>query len=81
VNMSKEYDSRTSMSSWQEGPIGQKRRCTDILFLLLIILSWILFAYIGTSVTGVVGSPHLKKGDLSRLTNGLDYKGVKTSLL
>lgn len=31
--------------------------------------------FIGLSVTGVISSPHLKKGDLSKLTNGLDYKG------
>ena len=99
--------------SWRDGPVGRKRRCTDVIFLvrntfhnlkfiftrnyftqqeiltfllhpllnsyvvvqLLLVCSWIVMVFIGLSVTGVISSPHLKKGDLSKLTNGLDYKG------
>lgn len=30
---------------------------------------------IGLSVTGVITVPHLKEGDVTKLTNGIDYLG------
>ena len=35
-------------------------------------------AFIGLSVTGYIKSPHLKEGDISKLTSGIDYMGTYT---
>ena len=58
-----------------ESPVDGRRRCTDILFLLLIICSWVAMTGVGLAATGVIPSRHIKKGDPRRLVNGMDYFG------
>jgi len=57
-----------------KGPV-EKRHCTDIMFLILIILSWMAMTGIGFVVCGVVKSPTLAPGNPYRLLNGIDYRG------
>lgn len=55
--------------------LGKKRRCTDILFLLLLICSWCAMTGVGLAATGVIQSKYIKMGDPRRLSNGMDYYG------
>ena len=48
-----------------DGPV--KRRCTDVLFMLLLIASWVAMT--------VIGIDSVKKGDPDKLINGVDYQG------
>ncbi|KAL7548947.1 hypothetical protein ACHAWF_012218 [Thalassiosira exigua] len=51
------------------------RRCTDFLFLLLLIASWAAMTGVGMAATGVIESEYISKGDPRRLVNGMDYHG------
>ena len=51
-------------------PANSKRRCTDILFLFLLLSSWTTMTGIGLAATGIIESEHIKKGDPRRLVNG-----------
>ncbi|KAL9190133.1 hypothetical protein ACHAXT_007344 [Thalassiosira profunda] len=55
--------------------VDSNRRCTDILFLLLLVCCWVAMTGVGLAATGVVPSAHIKKGDPRRLVNGMDYLG------
>ena len=52
-----------------------RRRCTDIIFLLLLICSWVAMTGVGLTSTGLIPSAYIPKGDPQRLVNGLDYYG------
>lgn len=54
---------------------GTKRKCTDCLFLLLLLASWFAMTFLGLIVTGVISSGSLEPGDPRRLINGIDYDG------
>ncbi|KAL3796266.1 hypothetical protein HJC23_008586 [Cyclotella cryptica] len=56
-------------------PLDSGRRCTDVLFLLLIICSWVAMTGLGLASMGVIKSEYIKHGDPNRLVNGLDYHG------
>ena len=46
---------------------GADRRCTDVLFMIVLILGWLAMTYLGAD--GIAnGDPHL-------LVNGIDYDG------
>lgn len=65
-----------SCSSWKDGPMGKPRRCTDFLFLLLLIASWAAMTFVGLVATGLIDSPHLIiKGDPAILFSGMDFQG------
>jgi hypothetical protein len=49
-----------------KGP-GSDRKCTDVIFLLLIVLLWVC-------MTGV-GCVAMQNGDIDRLLNGVDMEG------
>ena len=53
----------------------KKRHCTDIFFLLLLLLCTAMMILIGLGATGVVDLGRIEKGDPARLLNGVDYKG------
>ena len=55
----------------------KKRRCTDVLCLLMIIACWFVMTFIGlATIPGSgVDSSKLNKGNPWRLVNGIDYKG------
>mmetsp|Transcript_8524 Transcript_8524/g.13090 ORF Transcript_8524/g.13090 Transcript_8524/m.13090 type:complete len:646 (+) Transcript_8524:171-2108(+) len=53
----------------------EKRKCTDILFLLLIIACWVAMTFLGFVVTGAIPSDTLDAGNPERLINGIDYEG------
>mmetsp|Transcript_5602 Transcript_5602/g.10068 ORF Transcript_5602/g.10068 Transcript_5602/m.10068 type:complete len:648 (+) Transcript_5602:644-2587(+) len=62
-------------SSGDYSPVDGKRRCTDVLFLLLLVSAWVAMTGVGLAATGVIESDHIKKGDPRRLVNGMDYYG------
>lgn len=66
---------KTSETDRKEGPFGKKRRCTDVIFLILIIASWLAMIGIGLTSTGFIQSDHLKAGQPYVLINGMDYLG------
>lgn len=51
------------------------RKCTDILFLLMLWMAWGAMTILGLIVTGVVSHESLEPGDPRRLLNGIDYDG------
>lgn len=55
--------------------MGGGRKCTDILFLLLIFLTWFAMTVLGFIVTGAIPNASLEPGDPRRLINGIDYDG------
>lgn len=55
--------------------LGSQRRCTDVLFSLLLLTTWVVMTYLGLIVTGVVPSETLEPGNPQRLVNGIDYDG------
>ncbi|KAL7539973.1 hypothetical protein ACHAXR_009764 [Thalassiosira sp. AJA248-18] len=65
----------TKSSGGDDSPVDGRRRCTDLLFLLLLICSWVAMTGVGMAATGVIPSEHIKKGDPRRLVNGMDYYG------
>ncbi|KAL7520434.1 hypothetical protein ACHAWX_005161 [Stephanocyclus meneghinianus] len=64
-----------SCSSDDYSPLDNCRRCTDVLFLLLIICSWVAMTGLGLASMGFIESEYIKQGDPNRLVNGLDYHG------
>lgn len=62
-------------SSGDYSPVDGKRRCTDVLFLLLLIGAWAAMTGVGLAATGIIESEHIQKGDPRRLVNGMDYHG------
>lgn len=58
------------------GPINKgNRRCTDILFILILVIMWIAVTFIGLASLGLVKSDYIVKGDPNRLIRGLDNNG------
>jgi hypothetical protein len=57
-----------------DGPIG-KRVCTDVLFLLLLVIVWTSMLAIGLAAVGLYDTPYVKRGDPYRLLKGTDYQG------
>mmetsp|Transcript_33694 Transcript_33694/g.42428 ORF Transcript_33694/g.42428 Transcript_33694/m.42428 type:complete len:669 (+) Transcript_33694:184-2190(+) len=57
-----------------KGP-GDNRKCTDIIFMLLIIACWVALTFLGFVVCGVIPSTQLDAGNPWRLINGIDYEG------
>ncbi|CAM9403227.1 unnamed protein product [Chrysoparadoxa australica] len=55
--------------------VGKDRKCTDILFLLLLMAAWVAMTALGLVVLGVIESEHLKPGNPYRLINGIDAQG------
>lgn len=55
--------------------MGGDRKCTDILFLLLLFLAWFAMTVLGFIVTGAIPNGSLEPGDPRRLINGIDYDG------
>ncbi|KAJ8608720.1 hypothetical protein CTAYLR_009661 [Chrysophaeum taylorii] len=55
----------------------KRRRCTDVLCLLLLMACWFVMTFIGlATIPGSgVDTPRLNKGNPWRLVNGIDYKG------
>ena len=43
-------------------PLSNGRRCTDILFLLLIICSWVVMTGLGLAAMGILPSQYIKQG-------------------
>ena len=61
-----------------DGP-GKSRKCTDVLFMLLLCVNWCGMTYVGAIVLGKVPDEMnflgLPPGDPRRLINGMDYLG------
>lgn len=51
------------------------RKCTDVLFLLMLIAAWAAMTVLGLIVTGMIPHPGLEPGNPKRLINGIDYDG------
>lgn len=58
-----------------DGPVGRKRKCTDFLFLLLLVATWVAMTGIGLAAMGIIKVDGLSKGNPDRLLNGMDYHG------
>jgi Plasma-membrane choline transporter len=52
--------------------VGGNRGCTDVLFMLLLILAWAAMTGLGLVVLGVIKNPTFKAGNPARLLNGID---------
>lgn len=46
---------------------GVSRHCTDVLFLIVIAMAWIVMTYLGADA--------IQQGNPDILLNGIDYKG------
>jgi hypothetical protein len=57
-----------------DGPVI-KRKCTDILFLILLQLCITCMVILGFMALGYINSPYIEKGNPLRLLRGVDYKG------
>ncbi|KAG5189666.1 plasma-membrane choline transporter-domain-containing protein [Tribonema minus] len=55
--------------------VGEHRRCTDMLFSLLLIASWAAMTFLGLVVVGIIDSPEFEAGNPKRLVNGIDNQG------
>mmetsp|Transcript_3507 Transcript_3507/g.12781 ORF Transcript_3507/g.12781 Transcript_3507/m.12781 type:complete len:678 (-) Transcript_3507:65-2098(-) len=53
----------------------KKRRCTDLLCMLLLVACWACMTGIGFAALGFIESDKIHKGNPYRLINGIDYKG------
>eukprot|EP01038_Epipyxis_sp_PR26KG_P009820 gene9820-13213_t len=51
------------------------RKCTDILFTIILILAWIAMTLVGFVACGVIPDNRLPAGNPARLTNAIDYRG------
>ena len=69
-------DNKVLDEGYDGGPC-KKRRCTDVLCLVLILACWFVMTFIGlATIPGSgVDSSKLNKGNPWRLVNGIDYKG------
>eukprot|EP01035_Chromulina_nebulosa_P017196 gene17196-22716_t len=54
----------------------KKRGCTDILFMLLLILTWIAMTIVGFIACGIIKSTVIPVGNPKRLIYATDYKGA-----
>lgn len=57
------------------GPV-QARRCTDLIFLLLFLATFVCMNGIGFAATGIISSNYISEGDPVRLIRGVDYTGA-----
>ena len=57
-----------------DGPT-RSRRCTDVLFFLLLVLTWAIMTALGFGTIGLINVPYLHKGNPQRLLHGIDYVG------
>ena len=53
-----------SCSSDDYSPLDNCRRCTDVLFLLLIICSWVAMTGLGLASMGFIESEYIKQGGM-----------------
>lgn len=64
--------------------MGGSRKCTDILFLLMIFAAWGAMTVLGLIVIGTIPNESLEPGQPARLINGIDYNfricGVDTGV-
>ncbi|CAM9299589.1 unnamed protein product, partial [Laminaria digitata] len=51
------------------------RKCTDVLFLLMLCGAWAAMTLLGLIVTGAIPNDSLEPGNPRRLINGIDYDG------
>eukprot|EP00903_Cladosiphon_okamuranus_P019573 g18001.t1 len=51
------------------------RKCTDVLFLLMLFAAWAAMTLLGLVVTGMIPHEGLEPGNPKRLINGIDYEG------
>ena len=51
------------------------RKCTDVLFLLMLFAAWAAMTFLGLIVTGIIPAEGLEPGNPKRLLNGIDYEG------
>lgn len=51
-------------SSDDYSPLDNGRRCTDVLFLLLIICSWVAMTGLGLASMGFIESEYIKQGGM-----------------
>jgi hypothetical protein len=58
----KKLEKRTTDSGDDFSVLNNGRRCTDVLFLLLIVCSWVAMTGLGLAATGIVPSKHIKQG-------------------
>mmetsp|Transcript_20759 Transcript_20759/g.18917 ORF Transcript_20759/g.18917 Transcript_20759/m.18917 type:complete len:666 (+) Transcript_20759:237-2234(+) len=54
----------------------KKRGCTDLLFMLLLILTWIAMTIVGFIACGIIESTIIPVGNPKRLVYATDYKGA-----
>lgn len=58
------------------GPVyRQNRRCTDVIFILILIVMWTAVTFVGLASTGIIKSDYIVKGNPNRLVRGIDYYG------
>jgi hypothetical protein len=57
------------VSSSFNGP-ATKRRCTDVMFLAILVTGWLAMTLIGFSAIGVFAVNGINKGNIDRLRHG-----------
>lgn len=57
---------RRSISGDDFSPLNNGRSCTDFLFLILIICSWVAMTGLGLAAVGIVPSEHIQQGGEKR---------------
>ena len=57
----KKLDKR-NISGDDFSPLDNGRRCTDCLFLILIVCSWVAMTGLGLAATGIVPSEYIRQG-------------------
>eukprot|EP01038_Epipyxis_sp_PR26KG_P009819 gene9819-13212_t len=67
---------KASQEGWTDDfTKNSNRRCTDFLFLILLICAWIAMTVVGFIACGAIKNEGLPAGEPARLTNSIDYKG------
>lgn len=57
------------VSGEEFSPLENSRSCTDILFLLLIICSWVAMTGLGLAAVGIVPSEYIKQGGENNMSS------------
>jgi hypothetical protein len=61
------------VSGEEFSPLENSRSCTDILFLLLIICSWVAMTGLGLAAVGIVPSGYIKQGGENNISSTTAY--------
>lgn len=58
---------KTQLQAPEDIEGGAERRCTDVLFMIILVIAWLAMTYLGVDA--------MRNGDPDVLVNGIDYAG------